>query len=313
MKRLRTIAAGSLAILCLAGCTASDRASAPPPDLEPVTDKIQIVGQLETPAPTELPQDTVVSFTQEPDEPSVTLPPAPVPEPAAVPTPTPEPTPVPTPVPTPEPTPEPTEAPAERSEATPEPTPEPTPAPSPTPASAAKPTAAPTQKPAAATAKPANTPATEFAPEPTGGPEGEPTPEPAGEPEEQTEADAFCAFALTLLDAPYRRSGTDPEKGFDPSGFVYYCLCARGVSVRHKTSRGYAENGNWTRIDAIGDLMPGDLCFFMTPGNESVNCVTIYLGDGMMVYPSSGEGRVITNTINSKYWKEAFVLARRVF
>ena len=63
----------------------------------------------------------------------------------------------------------------------------------------------------------------------------------------------------------------------------------------------------------MDDLIPGDLCFFMTPGNESVNCVCIYLGDGEMIYPSSGEGKVITNRITSKYWKSAFVFARRVF
>ena len=51
----------------------------------------------------------------------------------------------------------------------------------------------------------------------------------------------------------------------------------------------------------------------MTPGYESVNCVTIYLGGGEMIYPSSGTGKVITNDIDSSYWKEAFVFARRVF
>ena len=85
------------------------------------------------------------------------------------------------------------------------------------------------------------------------------------------------------------------------------------MQIKHKTSKGYSEYGKWARIDSMDDLEPGDLCFFMTPGNESVNCVTVYLGDGRMIYPSSGEGKVITNNIGSKYWKEAFVFARRVF
>lgn len=304
MKRLRTIAAVSLAVLCLAGCTTSGRGSVQPQELEPVTDKIQIVGQLETPAPTEVPQDTIVNVAPEPNETSVTLPPAPTSAPAEVPTPSPEPTQ--------EPAPEPTEMPVERSEATQAPTPEPIAVPTLMPVSTAKPTATPIQKPSP-TAKPTNTPTASPAPKPTEAPSDESTPESTEAPEDRTEAEVLCAFALTLVDAPYRRSGTDPEKGFDPSGFVYYCLNKCGVKIKHKTSKGYAENNNWTRIDSIRDLMPGDLCFFMTPGNESVNCVTIYLGDGMMIYPSSGEGKVITNTINSKYWKESFVLARRVF
>ena len=83
--------------------------------------------------------------------------------------------------------------------------------------------------------------------------------------------------------------------------------------MRHKTSKGYSEYDAWQRVDSMDDLEPGDLCFFMTPGNESVNCVTIYLGNGLMIYPSSGEGKVITNKITGKYWTEAFVFARRVF
>jgi cell wall-associated NlpC family hydrolase len=115
------------------------------------------------------------------------------------------------------------------------------------------------------------------------------------------------------LDRAYHSGGKSPESGFDPGGFVYYCLNEVGVEVRRKTSKGYSENDGWQRVDDIEDLEPGDLCFFMTPGYESVNCVTIYLGGGEMIYPSSGTGKVITNDIDSSYWKEAFVFARRVF
>ncbi len=247
MKRWMTVTAAGLSVLFLFGCKATDRPAGAP---QPETDKIQIIGQLETPVPTESTAQT--SGTDETTG-DVTPEPSLTPAPTAAPTETPTPTEAPTPVLTEAPTPEPITVPT---------------------------------------------------PEPTAGEKSEP---------EQTKAEAFCAIAESFLDTPYHRGGTSPESGFDPGGFVYYCLNQVGVKIRHKTSKGYSENENWTRIDSMDDLEPGDLCFFITPGNESVNCVTIYLGDGQMIYPSSGEGKVITNRIKSNYWVDAFVFARRVF
>ena len=171
--------------------------------------------------------------------------------------------------------------------------------PAPTEAPTPEPTAAPTEAPT---------------PEPTEEPTPEPTAEPTPTPEpDRTKAEAFCDEALALLDAPYHRGGTEKETGFDPGGFVYYCLNRAGVKVRHKTSKGYSEMTDWQMVESMDDLEIGDLCFYQTPGNDAVNCVTIYLGDGLMIYPSSGEGKVITTKSNSNYWKEAFVFARRVF
>jgi len=236
MKRMMRAAAAALSLLTALGCSTQVRII----DSEPDTEKIQIVGQIETVAPTVAPQ------TQ--DSHSV---------PTAAPTPTPLPTPEPTEAPTPVPTPEPTAV---------------------------------------------------------------PTPEPTAEPEDltprapdRTRAEQLCEIAKAYLDYPYARGGKSPDTGFDPGGFVCFCLNQAGLKVRHKTSKGYSEVEDWPQIDAIDDLEPGDLCFFMTSGNESVNCVCIYLGDHKMIYPSSSEGKVITTKITSNYWKEAFVFARRVF
>ena len=237
MKRLRRIAFGALALLLMLGCDTQAKII----DSRSDTEKIQIIGEIETPAPTE--PAPIPEGSDEADRIEVT------------------PEPIMTEAPTPEPTPKPTE----------EPTPEPTEIPTPT-------------------------------PEPTA------TPEP-----DRTKAEQFCDLAKSFLDTPYQRGGKSPAAGFDPGGFVYYCLNEVGVKVRHKTSKGYSEYDAWQRVDTMDELEPGDLCFFMTPGNESVNCVCIYLGDGIMIYPSSGEGKVITTRITSKYWTEAFVFARRVF
>ena len=247
MKRECKIIAGFLGIVLTLGCATQATVI----DSRTDTEKIQIVGQIETAAPTEAVQMTAVpqasAAVSETDESNAVTPqPIVVSDPA-----TPEPTAVPTEAPTEEPTEEPTAA---------------------------------------------------------------PTPEPTATPEpNRSEAEQFCDVARSLLDTEYSRGGTKPETGFDPGGFVYYCLNKVGVKVRHKTSKGYSEYDVWQRVDSMDNLEPGDLCFFMTPGNDSVNCVAIYLGSGQMIYPSSGEGRVITNKITSKYWTEAFVFARRVF
>lgn len=239
MKRSAIITAGLLGFMLLLGCTAQANII----DSGADTDKIQIIGQIETLAPTEAPE---IAMSEATDAVIVT------PEPIVVNDP-----------PTPEPTEEPTEAPTE----------------------------APMEEPTEA-----------------------PTPEPTATPEpNRTKAEQFCALAESFLDTEYHRGGTDPETGFDPGGFVYYCLNKVGVKVRHKTSKGYSEYESWQRVDSMDDLEPGDLCFFMTPGNENVNCVCIYLGNGKIIYPSSGEGKVITNKITSSYWTDAFVFARRVF
>ena len=256
MKRARGIAAGFLGLVLLFGCGAQAKVI----DSRTDTEKIQIVGQIETAAPTEAVKETAVPLaTAAVSESSASD--AVTPQPIVVSDPT---------------TPEPTavggvdpDAPLETEEPTEEPTEAPTEAPT---------------------------------PEPTA------TPEP-----NRTEAEKFCDIAESLLDVAYKRGGTKLETGFDPGGFVYYCLNKVGVKVKHKTSKGYSEYDAWQRVDSMDDLEPGDLCFFMTPGNDSVNCVAVYLGNVQIIYPSSGEGKVITNRITSSYWTEAFVFARRVF
>lgn len=151
------------------------------------------------------------------------------------------------------------------------------------------------------TETPAETPAPTETPEPT----GTPTPN-------RTKAEQLCDTARALLDVPYLKGGKTAE-GFDPGGFTYYCLNAVGVKVRHKTSKGYSEMEDWQKVASMDDLVPGDLCFFMTSGKDAVNCVCVYLGDGKMIYPSSSQGKVIITSISSDYWTEAFVFARRVF
>ena len=62
------------------------------------------------------------------------------------------------------------------------------------------------------------------------------------------------------------------------------------------------------------NLKPGDLLFFDTsgPNNGGVTHCGIYIGNGDMIHCASGQGKVVINNINSSYYVNAYVNARRV-
>lgn len=177
----------------------------------------------------------------------------------------------------------------------------------PTPQITAVPTEMPTRAP---------TPAPTDTPEPTATPEPAETPAPTAiptaTPDDVSGGEMLIMIAQQYVNYPYTRGGKSPETGFDPSGFVYWCLKEMGQNVKRRTSAGYAEEEGWTKITRFSDLLPGDLLFFKTGDNENINCVCIYLGDNRMIYPSTSKEVVIVAEINS-YWTKAFQWARRVF
>ena len=177
------------------------------------------------------------------------------------------------------------------------PTKAPTPAPTDTPTPAA--TSAPTHTPAAEDpAGPEETPALMETPTPT--------------PSDVSQGEMLVMIAQQYINYPYTRGGDSPREGFDPSGFVYWCLKEMGLNVKRRSSAGYAEEEKWTKIARLSDLTPGDLVFFRTGDNENINCVCIYLGENRMIYPSTSKQTIIVTEINN-YWTNAFQWARRVF
>ncbi len=165
----------------------------------------------------------------------------------------------------------------------------------------------------APTAEPTATPT----PTPTAAPTPEPdeTPVPTAEPTATPDVDRglqLVMIAQQYINYPYTRGGKSPDTGFDPSGFVYWCLKEMGLKVKRRNSAGYAEEEGWEKITRLSDLQPGDLVFFKTGDNENINCVCIYLGDEQMIYPSTSKGTVILSPINT-YWTNAFQWARRPF
>ena len=106
------------------------------------------------------------------------------------------------------------------------------------------------------------------------------------------------------LGAPYRYGGNTPN-GFDCSGLVQYSFAQIGISLPRAT---VDQMQHLTTISR-SHLRQGDLAFFQT-GNKQYH-VGIMLDSQQFIHaPSSGK-TVKIDTLNSSYWRSAFIAAKR--
>ncbi|TGE33981.1 NlpC/P60 family protein [Desulfosporosinus sp. Sb-LF] len=116
----------------------------------------------------------------------------------------------------------------------------------------------------------------------------------------------IISTAKQNLGVRYQWGGAKPETGFDCSGFVSYVFGQNGISLP-RISRDQFTVGTGVNYE---DLQPGDLVFFSLDGDNIVDHVGIYLGNGQFINASSSKG-VTVYTIGP-YWKSYYVGARRV-
>jgi cell wall-associated NlpC family hydrolase len=116
-------------------------------------------------------------------------------------------------------------------------------------------------------------------------------------------------YALGLLGSPYKRGGTDPEKGVDCSGFVRHVYKqTEDVDLPHN-AKAISKNG---AVVAKEQLKPGDLVFFNTT-RKPYSHVGIYAGEGKFVHAASSRSKqVMVSNMNDGYWSKRFDGARRV-
>jgi cell wall-associated NlpC family hydrolase len=112
--------------------------------------------------------------------------------------------------------------------------------------------------------------------------------------------------ALRYLGARYRY-GDSGSRGFDCSGFTAYIYRQHGINLPHNSAAQYRVGKTVSR----SELRPGDLVFFRTRGRR-ISHVGIYIGDGKFVHASSARGRVRIDTLNSGYYHQRYVGARRI-
>lgn len=116
-------------------------------------------------------------------------------------------------------------------------------------------------------------------------------------------------YALGLLGSPYRRGGTDPDRGIDCSGFVRHVYKkTEDIDLPHN-ARAMSRRGETVAKEA---LQPGDLVFFNTL-RTPFSHVGIYAGDGKFVHASSSRSKqVMVSDMNDGYWSVRFDGARRI-
>lgn len=99
--------------------------------------------------------------------------------------------------------------------------------------------------------------------------------------------------------------GASGPSSFDCSGFTSYVFKQHGISL-NRTAAGQYSNGVAVSRD---QLQPGDLIMF---GKSGINHVGIYIGGGQIVHAANKSRGVTTDTINSGYYNNNYVGARRV-
>ena len=99
--------------------------------------------------------------------------------------------------------------------------------------------------------------------------------------------------------------GASGPSSFDCSGFTSYVFKQHGITL-NRTAAGQYSNGVAVSRD---QLQPGDLVMF---GKSGINHVGIYIGGGQIVHAANKSRGVTTDTINSGYYNNNYVGARRV-
>ena len=115
---------------------------------------------------------------------------------------------------------------------------------------------------------------------------------------------SVVATAKKYIGCKYVYGGSSPS-GFDCSGFTSYVYKQFGVSL-NRTAAGQYSNGVAV---SRSNLQPGDLIMF---GKSGISHVAIYIGGGKIVHAANPSRGVTTDTINSGYYNNNYVGARRV-
>lgn len=109
---------------------------------------------------------------------------------------------------------------------------------------------------------------------------------------------ALYREAEKYLGTPYVRGGSDPETGFDCSGYVCWVYNQNGYDLGRLTAEELWQVSQHISED---DARPGDLVFFEgTYDTDGKSHIGLYLGNGVML--SAGDP-IKYSSIHSDYWE----------
>ncbi len=115
-------------------------------------------------------------------------------------------------------------------------------------------------------------------------------------------------YGERFLGTPYLFGAEYPTSGkFDCSSFTQYVFDQYGIDLP-RTSIKQSKVGSYV---SKSNLRSGDLVFFSTSYSSSVSHVGIYVGNGRILH-TFGTGGVKYSTIESGFWEDHYMTARRV-
>ena len=118
----------------------------------------------------------------------------------------------------------------------------------------------------------------------------------------------MAMVAKEMVGVRYRYGGSSPSAGFDCSGLIHYSYKRIGLRSPRTTRDLYRH----ARPVSRSELRTGDILFFKLDGKK-VSHAAIYLGNGRMVHaPSSGK-RVSYASIRTRFWRNRFIGAGRLY
>ncbi|MBB5397802.1 C40 family peptidase [Mucilaginibacter sp. AK015] len=125
----------------------------------------------------------------------------------------------------------------------------------------------------------------------------------------------LIAFARTAIGIPYKYGSTDPQQGFDCSGFITYTFNHFGIAVPRTSA-------DFTNVDhevSLKDARAGDLILFT--GTDSTVRIVGHMGivitnpgeELQFIHSTSGRDNGVTISALTKGYQERFVKVVRIF
>lgn len=115
-------------------------------------------------------------------------------------------------------------------------------------------------------------------------------------------------IAADQIGKPYRYGGAGPDD-FDASGLLYYCYKELGISIPRSTP----DQAGFGYVVPREELKPGDAIFLWSTTPGQPESVAIYIGNSVAVASFNSKRPVYEFNIESNYYTEHYVYARRFY